>query len=368
MKKLVALLLVAVMILGLTACNKSDGDGKDLNVGVFYYTYDDVYMSSVRGAIDKQFKDLDIKFTNYDCKNDQAVQNDLIQTAITNGCNMLVVNLVNSGNADAAKKIMELADGLPVLFINRAVEGTDNEGEVLNAYKNIGFVGTDAPVAGHIQGQMIAEYLLANYDKVDLNGDGKISYALMKGDEGNVEAIYRTQFGVEDADKGLAAAGKPALVYFDAAASTKYQVDMAGQWSTQAAIDYMKTNLAQYNEGNGNMIELVICNNDGMAMGVISALKEAGYNNGTGKTIPIFGVDATDDAKAAIKAGEMTGTVKQDADGMALAVAQTVKALGDGKTMTEALAAAAAVDSSKLSISSAVKAKLYVAYAPYTGE
>ncbi len=366
MKKIVALLLAAVMVLGLAACKK-DG-GEELNVGIFYYTYDDTYMSSVRGAIDSELNTLGIKYTNYDCQNNQATQNDLIQTAITNGCNVLVVNLVNSGNADAAKKIMEMADGLPVLFINRAVEGTDNEGAVLNAYDNIGFVGTDAPVAGHIQGQMIAEYLLANYDKVDLNGDGKISYALMKGDEGNVEAIYRTQYGVEDADAGLTKAGKPALVYFDSAAKTKYQVDMAGQWSTQAAIDYMKTNLAQFNEGNNNMIELVICNNDGMAMGVISALNEAGYNNGTGKTIPIFGVDATDDAKAAIKAGKMTGTVKQDAEGMAKAVAQTLKALSEGKTMVDALAAAAATDSSKFSIASGVKGKLYVAYAPYTGE
>ncbi len=96
--------------------------------------------------------------------------------------------------------------------------------------------------------------------------------------------------------------------------------------------------------------------------------KAAGYNNGTGKTIPVYGVDATDDAKALIKAGEMAGTVKQDAEGMAQAVAQTVKALGEGKGMTDALAAAAASDASKLSIASAVAAKLYVAYAPYTGE
>ena len=42
------------------------------------------------------------------------------------------------------------------------------------------------------------EYLLANYDKVDLNGDGKISYVMFKGQEGNMEAIARTKYGVED--------------------------------------------------------------------------------------------------------------------------------------------------------------------------
>ena len=364
MKKILALVLAMVMVMSLVACGGS-GDDK-LNVGVFYYTYDDVYMSSVRAAIDSELNALGVKFTNYDCQNDQAKQNDLITTAITNGCNMLVVNLVNSGNKDAANKIMELADGLPVLFINRAVEGTENEGEVLNAHKNIGFIGTDAPEAGHMQGKMVAEYLLANYDAFDLNGDGKISYALMKGDEGNVEAIYRTQFGVEDADKLLTAAGKPALEYFNPTATTKYQVDQAGAWSTQAALDYMNTNLAEYNEANGNMIELVICNNDGMAVGVVQALNAAGYNTGSGKTIPVFGVDATDDAKALIGQGKMAGTVKQDAEGMAKAVAQTVKALSEGKTMVEALAAAAGTGDN-FSISGKVAAKLYVAYAPYTG-
>ena len=365
MKKLVALLLVLVMVLSLAACgNKTQGE--KLKVGVFYYTYDDAYMSSVRANIDKELQALGVEFSNYDCQNDQAKQNDLISTAITNGCNLLVVNLVNSGNADAAKKVMDLADGLPVLFINRAVEGTENEGQVLNAYKNIGFIGTDAPEAGHLQGKMIAEYLLANYDKYDLNGDGKISYALMKGDEGNVEAIYRTQYGVEDANAGLAAANKPALEYFSPNATTKYQVDQAGAWSTQAALDYMQTNLAENNEVNGNMIELVICNNDGMAVGVVQALNAAGYNNGTGKTIPVFGVDATDDAKALIGQGKMAGTVKQDAEGMAKAVAQTIKALSEGKSMVDALAAAAATGDN-FSIASAVAAKLYVAYAPYTG-
>lgn len=55
---------------------------------------------------------------------------------------------------------------------------------------------------------MIGEYVLEHYDELDLNGDGKISYAMFKGDEANVEAIYRTQYGVEDANAVLTAAGQ----------------------------------------------------------------------------------------------------------------------------------------------------------------
>ena len=64
---------------------------------------------------------------------------------------------------------------------------------MINSYEKCAFVGTNAPDAGHMQGEMIGEYLLANYDAVDLNGDGTISYVLFKGQEGNAEAEARTR-------------------------------------------------------------------------------------------------------------------------------------------------------------------------------
>ena len=61
-----------------------------------------------------------------------------------------------------------------MIFFNRAIEGDGEEGTVLGAHDNISFIGTDAPEAGHMQGKMIGDYLIANYDAVDLNGDGSI--------------------------------------------------------------------------------------------------------------------------------------------------------------------------------------------------
>ena len=401
MKKIIALLLALVLALSMVACasTKTD-DGKAntdantnadantttdtnadanadanttdsaLRVGVFYYTFADTYISSVRTALDAELTNLGVTFNNFDGNNNQTTQNEQIQTAVTDGYNLLIVNMVTSGSSDTAKGIMELAGDVPVIFFNRAVDedGVEASASVLNAYENIAFVGTDAPEAGHLQGKMVGEYLLANWDTVDLNGDGKISYVMFKGDEANVEAIYRTQFGVEDANAILTAAGKPELEYFDAAATTKYQVDLGGAWSAQAALDYMNTNLSQYNEANGNMIELVICNNDNMAEGAISALEAAGYNTGAeGVTvIPVFGVDATDSAKELIASGKMTGTVKQDAEGMAAAIAAVVKANGEGSTMADAIAATASLNDTMYSVADGIANKLFVAYAAYT--
>lgn len=401
MKKIIALLLALTMVFALAACAKQTTEtpatettttpetttteenttteetpaaetteAADLKVGVFYYTFADTYISSVRTALDAQLDSLGVAYQNFDGNNNQTTQNEQIQTALTDGYNLLVVNMVTSGSPDVANEIISMANGTPVIFFNRAIEADGNEGTVLNANATISFIGTDAPEAGHLQGKMVGEYLLANWDTVDLNGDGKISYAMFKGDEANVEAIYRTQFGVEDANAVLTEAGKPELEYFDASNTSKYQVDLGGAWSAQAALDYMNTNLSQYNEANGNMIELIICNNDNMAEGAISALETAGYNTGAegSKTIPVFGVDATDAAKELIAAGKMTGTVKQDAEGMAVAIASVVKATGEGTSMADAVAATSATNPDMYTIADGIANKLFVAYAAYTAE
>ena len=403
MKKILALVLALVMLVAMVACaskdttadktpadttpadttpadtttedttpadTSADTEASELKVGVFYYTFADTYIASVRTAMDAELTNLGVSFNNFDGNNNQTTQNEQIQTAVTDGYNLLVVNMVTSGSPDVANEIISLANGTPVIFFNRAIEADGEEGTVLNANSNICFIGTDAPEAGHLQGKMVGEYLLANWDAVDLNGDGKISYAMFKGDEANVEAIYRTQYGVEDADAVLTEAGKPALEYFDASNSAKYQVDLGGAWSAQAALDYMNTNLSQYNEANGNMIELVICNNDNMAEGAISALEAAGYNTGAeGATvIPVFGVDATDAAKELIAAGKMTGTVKQDAEGMAVAIASVVKATGEGTSMADAVSATSATNPDMYTIADGIANKLFVAYAAYTAE
>ncbi|MCD8089658.1 MAG: galactose ABC transporter substrate-binding protein [Clostridiales bacterium] len=339
MKKLLSISLAAVLALSMAACGGSSSSEAtveeadtaaeessdesaaiDGTVSVFYYTYSDTYISSVRTALDAAFDAAGISYQDYDSNASQTTQTEQVSTAIAQGASVLVVNLVDSGSDDAAQNIIDLASAqnIPVIFFNRSVSE-----EVITSYDGNGvFVGTDYELAGHMQGQLIGEYLVENYDAVDLNGDGTISYVMFKGQEGNAEAIARTQFGVEDANAVLTEAGYPELSFYDASNTNLYLVDQGGLWSSAAANDYMQTILSQYSEANGNMVELVIANNDEMAIGAITALQNAGYNaeGGEGTVIPVFGVDATDAAKAAIQAGTMTGTIKQDADGMAEAI------------------------------------------------
>ena len=356
MKKFIALVLVLTMALSLAACGGSGSSSKkDGEVAVFWYTFGDTYLSSVRAALNTALTSAGVKYQDYDANGSQTTQTEQIQTAITKGASVLVVNIVDASSDDATQAIVDMAKNAntPLVFFNRSVSE-----EIVSAYDKAAYVGTDYTQAGHMQGEMIGNYLVANYDAIDLNGDGVISYVMFKGQEGNMEADARTQYGVEDADAVLTGAGKAQLSFYDANNTSKYLVDQNGAWSAAQGQDYMQTILAQYSEANNNMVELVIANNDDMALGAIAALQAAGYNNGTGKTIPVFGVDATDAAKEKIADGSMTGTIKQDAEGMANAISTITQNMASGKAPFECIDSANVVGTWRVNIP----------YSSYTGE
>ena len=362
LKKLSALLLAGAMCVSIAACSggtsstpapaetgttettPAENAASDLNVAVFYYNYSDAFISNVRNEMDAQFEAIGITPSNYDGNTNQGTQMDQVNTAIANGANVLVVNAVEASADETTQSIVDAAQtaGIPVIFFNREVSD-----DVVNSYELAAFVGTDPAEAGHMQGELIGNYLVENYDAVDLNGDGVISYVMFKGQENNPEAEYRTQYSVEDANAILEEAGHPALSYYDSAASTQYLVDPNGSWSAAAAQDYMTTILSAYSEANGNMVELVIANNDDMGLGAITALQTAGYNQGVDENgeplstnIPVFTVDGLQGIVDAINAGTATGAVGQSASGLASAVVtlvQNYQADGDLMSNTEGM-------------------------------
>ena len=351
MKRILALIVFICLVLGMfNSCTKASED-----VSALYYTYSDTYISSVRSSLDRELRTMGISAHAYDANGNQTTQTEQVNTAITKGTSVLIVNVVDTGSDDAAKNIIEKAkaQNIPVIFFNRSVSE-----EVVSSYEKCAFVGTDYEMAGHLQGQMIGEYIKNNFATCDINGDGKISYCLFKGQQGNAEAEARTKYAVEDANKILTEAGLAPLEFYDKNNKNGYLLDENGTWSNAAANNHMKTVLSAYSEKSGNMVELVIANNDEMALGAISALNELGYNKDGGKTIPVFGVDATEAAKAKIKSGAMTGTVKQDADGMAKIIATIAKNFLEGKDKFDGISDAETIG----------KWRVNIPYSSYTGD
>ncbi|MNN30222.1 D-galactose-binding periplasmic protein precursor [compost metagenome] len=180
--------------------------------------------------------------------------------------------------------------------------------KALDSYDKAYYVGTDSKESGVIQGKLIEKHWKAN-PNWDLNKDGQIQYVLLKGEPGHPDAEARTTYVTKTLND-------------DGIKTQALQMDTA-MWDTAQAKDKMD---AWLSGPNANKIEVVIANNDAMAMGAVEALKA--HNK---SSIPVFGVDALPEALAMVKSGAMAGTVLNDADNQAKATFELAKNLAAGK-------------------------------------
>lgn len=279
----------------------------DERIGVTIYKYDDNFMSVVRKAIEKYGKDSpQVKLLMNDSQNDQSKQNDQIDVLLAKGVKALAINLVDPA---AAATVIEKArsQDVPVVFFNK-----EPSRKALDSYDKAYYVGTDSKESGIIQGDLIAKHWAAN-PGWDLNKDGKIQFVLLKGEPGHPDAEARTSYVIKQLnEKGIK--------------TDRLQMDTA-MWDTAQAKDKVD---AWLSGPNANKIEVIIANNDAMAMGAVEALKA---HNKT--SIPVFGVDALPEALSLVKSGAMAGTVLNDAQGQAKATFDLAKNLAEGKPAAE---------------------------------
>ena len=322
MKKVLALIMAAALALSLVACggNSSSAAGDSSvnsvaegvssavpaggKVGICIYKFDDNFMTTYRNKLEEILKAKGYDVSTVDGNNDQAKQTEQIQTFITQGVDALIINPVMTSAAEQIVGMVKDA-GIPTVLINR--EPTEGE---MAVYDKIAYVGCDAAQSGTYQGELI----LATENKGDINGDGKVSYIMTQGGPGSVDARLRTEYSV----KALTDAGVEVE-----------QLDMQrGDWDQEKGQTITANALAQF----GDKVEVVFCNNDAMAMGALEAIKAAGRK--VNEDIYLVGVDALDAALDAIAAGEMTGTVLNDADAQANKAVEVMEALLSGTTYT----------------------------------
>ncbi|MFQ1021951.1 galactose/glucose ABC transporter substrate-binding protein MglB [Avibacterium paragallinarum] len=275
-------------------------------IGVTIYKYDDNFMSLMRQAIEKEAKQFpDIELLMNDSQNAQSVQNDQVDVLISKGVKALAINLVDPAAASTIIGKAKLEE-VPVIFFNK-----DPGAKAIGSYEQAYYVGTDPKESGIIQGQLIAKHWKANPD-FDLNKDHKIQYVLLKGEPGHPDAEARTKYVIEELNKsGL----ETEQLFIDTA-----------MWDAAMAKDKMD---AWLSSSKANEIEVVIANNDGMAMGALEAAKAHG------KKLPIFGVDALPEVLQLIKKGDITGTVLQDGVTQGKVIVQFADNLAKGKEITQ---------------------------------
>ena len=301
MKKTAILSAIALAVGFATAAQAAD-----TRIGVTIYKYDDNFMALMRKEIDKEAKQLKgIELLMNDSQNAQSIQNDQVDVLLSKGVKALAINLVDPS---AAPTIIGKAkpDNIPVVFFNK-----DPGGKAIGSYDMAYYVGTDPKESGIIQGDLIAKQWKA-MPAMDLNKDGKIQFVLLKGEPGHPDAEARTKYVVDQLNKqGI----QTEQLFMD-----------TGMWDAAMAKD--KTD-AWLSSSRANDIEVIISNNDGMALGALEATKAHG------KKLPIFGVDALPEALQLIKKGDLAGTVLNDGVNQGKAVVQLSNNLAQGKAANE---------------------------------
>ena len=278
-----------------------------ITLGFTIYKYDDNFMSVERQAIEAEAsKDKDVRLMMNDSQNNQSMQNDQIDIMLARGVKGLAINLVDPAAAPTIVKKAKL-DDVPVVFFNK-----EPSAAVLASYDKAYYVGTESKESGIIQGQLIARHWKA-HPEWDLNKDGKIQYVLIKGEPGHPDAEARTSYVISTLhDKGIE--------------TEELNMDTA-MWDTAMAKDKVD---AWLSGPNARKIEVIISNNDSMAMGAIEALKAHGRTK-----IPVYGIDALDEALVLVRNGKMAGTVLNDAKTQAKATFELTRNLAKGRPAGE---------------------------------
>ena len=243
-----------------------------------------------------------------DAKRNQITQNSQAERMIDLDCDVLCVNIVDRSAASGIiDKAME-AD-TPIVFFNREPVAED-----MNRWEKLYYVGADAKESAVLEGQILVDAYKKNPSSLDRNGDGIVSYVLLEGETNHQDSLIRTEWSIQTLKDG----GVPIRRITGGIAN----------WEKNQASALMEQWLSEY----GTEIELVIANNDDMALGAIDAIERAGIVTGT---IKLVGIDGTPAGQDAFREGKLFGTVESSKEIYAKRIFDTAEELAMGKEVTQ---------------------------------
>lgn len=292
------LLFAFVFLCILCACHSNrQNSTKKIKIGIAVYQEDDTFISylleSLRQAAKQQEKEEKIKVTIhvFDGKDNQVTQNDGINRLIEQRCDVLCVNLVDRTAAAAVIDKAKNAD-IPIVFFNREPVQEDME-----LWDKLYYVGAAAEQSGTLQGEAVLALWKQNPQKLDKNADGKVQYLMLEGEHGHQDALLRTEYSIKSMTKG--------------GLETDRLANDTANWQRSPAT----TKVSRWIDDFGDTIELVLSNNDDMALGAADAFIAKNMD------LPIIvGVDGTEAGQNAVRDGILYATVYNDYIGQANAI------------------------------------------------
>jgi ABC-type sugar transport system substrate-binding protein len=270
-------------------------------VGVSMALFDDNFLTVLRNGMTEHaatIEGLDLQVE--DAQNDVGKQLNQIENFIAAGVDAIVVNPVDT-SATQAMTDAAAAAGIPLVFVNRQPINLDTLPD------NQAFVASDERESGTLEAQEVCRILKEQ-------GVAEAKVILMQGELSNQAAVMRTK-DVHDV-----------VATPDCGFMTIVE-EQTGNWSRQQGADLMTNWLTA-----GVEFDAVISNNDEMAIGAIQALKSAGVPM---DDVVVAGVDATQDALAAMQAGDLDVTVFQNAAGQGKGAVDAALTLARGEAVEQ---------------------------------
>lgn len=269
---------------------KGQEEKKSVRIGVTLYRGDDSFVNTLRSNIEEQAKEYEkrtgvkVILDIMDAKGSQNTQNSQVDRFICLDFDAICVNIVDRSMAsNIIGKAMD-AD-VPVVFFNREPVEED-----MRRWERLYYVGEDAKRSAVLQGNILVEAYKKDPSSLDLNGDGKVSYVLLEGENSHQDSLIRTEWSIQTLKVG----------------SVPLEKITGGiaNWDRSQASAWMEQWLSEYPDE----IEVVICNNDDMALGAADALERKNIT----RPIRIVGIDGTPQGIEGLRSGKLFGTVQCD--------------------------------------------------------
>ena len=303
MKK-VSLLIVFVLVVGLIwGCNLPNNDVEEvrtIKVGITMYNEFDPFTEQIRHNIENNLtqiadrQNVEIVTTTVYSSQNQLVQNDWVEDFIEKGYDIICVNLVDRTDPSVIIETAKSTD-TPIVFFNRELVEDD-----LKRFDKLYYVGAEPEESGRIQGELVLSALEKRFDEIDISGDGVIQYILLEGEVGHQDAIIRSRVSVE--------------TILDGGIELERLGDEIANWDRKQA----QTKVTSLLQGYPRQIELVIANDDNMALGAVDAMKIFRVQN-----MPlIVGVNGDQEVLKYISDGVIEGTALNNAEAKGRVIAE----------------------------------------------
>jgi ribose transport system substrate-binding protein/inositol transport system substrate-binding protein len=287
----------ALVAAGALAAGLGHAAASAQQIGVTISNFNDNFLTLLRQAMTEAaaaHEGVDLQFE--DAQLEVGRQLDQVNNFVASGLDGIIIAPVDGGSTEAMTAAAE-AGGIPVVFTNNLPINLDR------LPPNQVFVGSDETQSGRMQGEEICRQLQAA-------GKESATAVILLGDLSNPATPLRT----ESVKAGMAGEGCPPVTIEDEQTAT---------WQRNLASDLMTNWLTA-----GIQPDVVIANNDEMAIGASLAMKSVGVDMAD---VIVAGIDATPDALVAMASGDMDVTVLQSAAGQGKAIVETMLALIAGE-------------------------------------